>query len=239
IVSVYGGPHVQRVNNSWSQNADMRAQRLRSLGFCVVKCDNRGGSRRGRLFELEVKGDMGNKEVEDQVDCVDHVTRVLKVGDAKRVGIVGWSYGGYMAAMCLSKEPNVFHAAVSGAPVTTWRAYDTHYTERYMGLPAENKEGYERSSVMNHSHNIKGSLMLVHGMVDENVHFGHTTRLINKLVEDMIPYELLLFPTERHSPRGTKGRAYMEERIGDFFMKNVKKREVGGGKGIFGGFLGG
>jgi dipeptidyl-peptidase-4 len=88
---------------------------------------------------------MGNKEVDDQVDCVDHITRVLKVGDSKRVGIIGWSYGGYMAAMCLSKEPGVFHAAVSGAPVTTWRAYDTHYTERYMGLPEENEEGYERS----------------------------------------------------------------------------------------------
>jgi len=103
VVSVYGGPHVQRVNSSWSQNADMRAQMLRSMGFAVVKCDNRGGARRGRDFELEIKGDMGNKEVDDQVDCVKHVTGVLKVGDKNRVGVVGWSYGGYMSAMCLAK----------------------------------------------------------------------------------------------------------------------------------------
>lgn len=94
-------------------------------------------------------------------------------------------------------------------------------------------------SVMSHSHKIKGRLMLVHGMVDENVHFGHTTRLINKLISDMIPYELLLFPTERHSPRGKKGRAYMEERIGDFFERHVKNRERGGGrKGFLGSILG-
>ena len=110
-------------------------------------------------------------------------------------------------------------------------AYDTHYTERYMGLPSENVEGYKRSSVMNWAKGIVGKLLLVHGMVDENVHFGHTTRLINKMVEEGKPYDLLLFPTERHSPRGRKGRAYMEERIGEFFVRHVKDRNGGGAKG--------
>jgi len=220
ICSVYGGPNVQRVNNSWSQCADMRAQRLASMGFCVVKCDNRGSSRRGVAFESAIHRQLGRLEVLDQVAAVRQLT-LRGVADASRVGVYGWSYGGYLACMCLARAPDVFQCGVAGAPVTSWDGYDTHYTERYMGLPAENAAGYHESAVYDHVPNIRGKLLIVHGLLDENVHFRHTTRLINKLVACSKDYELLLLPEERHSPRRFRDRIYMESKISDFFVRQL------------------
>ncbi|KAL3917584.1 MAG: hypothetical protein SGILL_004644 [Bacillariaceae sp.] len=220
VCAVYGGPHVQRVNRSWSQCADMRAQRLRSLGFCVVKCDNRGSSRRGLAFESAISRRLGRLEVLDQVAVVRQLS-VRGIADPTRVGIYGWSYGGYLAAMCLCRAPDVFHCAVAGAPVTSWDGYDTHYTERYMGLPSENPSGYRESAVFDHIPNMRGKLLLVHGLIDENVHFRHTARLINRLIAAGKDYDLLLFPDERHSPRRLRDRIYMEQRISDYFLKNL------------------
>ena len=122
------------------------------------------------------------------------------LADPARVAICGWSYGGYMSAMCLAKAPKTFRAAVAGAPVTSWDGYDTHYTERYMGTPQGNPAGYERSAVMAHvaglADDAQARLLLVHGLIDENVHFRHTARLINALIAARKPYELLLFPDE-------------------------------------------
>ncbi|KAL3925716.1 MAG: hypothetical protein SGILL_000223 [Bacillariaceae sp.] len=223
VCAVYGGPHVQRVNRSWSQSADMRAQRLRSLGFCVVKCDNRGSSRRGLAFESAISRRLGRLEVLDQVAVVRQLS-VRGIADPTRVGIYGWSYGGYLAAMCLCRAPDVFHVAVAGAPVTSWDGYDTHYTERYMGLPSENPSGYRESAVFDHVPNMRGKLLLVHGLIDENVHFRHTARLINRLIAAGKDYDLLLFPGERHSPRRLRDRIYMEQRISDYFLKNLSSR---------------
>jgi len=220
ICAVYGGPHVQRVNKSWSQCADMRAQRLRSLGFCVVKCDNRGSSRRGLAFESAISRRLGRLEVLDQVATVRQLT-LRGIADPSRVGIYGWSYGGYLAAMCLCRAPDVFHVAVAGAPVTSWDGYDTHYTERYMGLPSENPTGYREAAVFDHVPNMRGQLMIVHGLIDENVHFRHTARLINRLIASGKDYDLLLFPDERHSPRRLRDRIYMEQRISNYFLRNL------------------
>ena len=218
VCAVYGGPHVQRVNRSWAQSADMRAQRLRSLGFCVVKCDNRGSSRRGLAFESVISRRLGRMEVLDQVAAVRQLT-TRGIADPTRVGVYGWSYGGYLAAMCLCRAPDVFSVAVAGAPVTSWDGYDTHYTERYMGLPSENPTGYRESAVLDHVPNMNGHLMIVHGLIDENVHFRHTSRLINKLIAAGKDYELLVFPDERHSPRRLRDRIYMEQRISDYFVR--------------------
>lgn len=227
VCAVYGGPHVQRVNESWSQCADMRAQRLRSLGFCVVKCDNRGSSRRGLAFESAISRRLGRLEVLDQVAVVRQLT-VRGIADPTRVGIYGWSYGGYLAAMCLCRAPDVFHVAVAGAPVTSWDGYDTHYTERYMGLPSENPNGYREAAVFDHVPNMRGKLLLVHGLIDENVHFRHTTRLINRLIAAGKDYDLLLFPDERHSPRRLRDRIYMEQRISDYFIRHLSNTSFGG-----------
>ncbi|GAX12732.1 dipeptidyl-peptidase 4 [Fistulifera solaris] len=220
VCAVYGGPHVQRVNRSWSQSADLRAQRLRSLGFCVVKCDNRGSSRRGTAFESAIAGRFGRLEVLDQVAVVRQLV-ARGIADGSRVGVYGWSYGGYLAAMCLCRAPDVFHVAVAGAPVTSWDGYDTHYTERYMGTPTDNPSGYRESAVFDHVPNMRGKLMLVHGLIDENVHFRHTARLINKLIAAGKEYDLLIFPEERHSPRRLRDRVYMEQRISDYFVRHL------------------
>lgn len=225
ICAVYGGPHVQRVNRSWSQCADMRAQRFRSLGFCIIKCDNRGSSRRGLAFESAISRRLGRLEVLDQVAAVRQLT-VRGIADSSRVGVYGWSYGGYLSAMCLCRAPDVFSCAVAGAPVTSWDAYDTHYTERYMGLPADNPAGYRESAVFDHVPNMRGNLMIVHGLIDENVHFRHTARLINRLIACGKDYDLLIFPEERHSPRRLRDRIYMEQRIGDFFVKNLSENQT-------------
>jgi len=220
VVSCYGGPHVMFVSNSWMMTMDLRAQAMRSRGCLVLKVDNRGSFRRGLHFEGAVKNDMGNLEVEDQATAVRWCAE-QGMADAQRVAIYGWSYGGYLSAMCLAKAGDVFKCAVAGAPVTSWDGYDTCYTERYMGTPASNPEGYRTSSVMENLDGMRGDLLLVHGLIDENVHFRHVARLINSLIAAQKPYQLLLFPNERHSPRSQKDRAFMEERIWAFIKASL------------------
>lgn len=220
VVFVYGGPHAQRVVDGWSTTVDLRAQYLCERGIAVFKLDNRGSARRGLAFESALRHHTGPAEVADQVDGVRHLV-ALGVADPDRVGITGWSYGGYMTLMAMCLAPDVFRVGVSGAPVTHWDGYDTHYTERYMGLPAENPEGYRLSSVMAHVERLRGELMLVHGMLDENVHFRHTARLINALLAAGKEYVLDLYPDERHVPRKPADRLRMERRITSFLARGL------------------
>lgn len=220
VIYVYGGPHAQVVTNSWGMTCAMRIQRLRSLGYLVFSLDNRGSARRGLAFEGAIRRNMGDLEVRDQAAGVRWLVE-RGLADPKRVGVYGWSYGGYMALMCLTRAPGMFAMGVAGAPVTHWDGYDTHYTERYMGTPQSNPEGYAASSPMAHIENLRGNLLIVHGLIDENVHFRHTARLINALIKARKPYELLMFPDERHMPRSLADRVYMEERIGEFFERNL------------------
>lgn len=220
VVSVYGGPHAQRVTDSWGMTVDLRAQYLRDSGYLVFKLDNRGSSRRGLAFEGALRHDMGNVEVQDQVAGVEWLVG-LGLTDPERVAIHGWSYGGYMAAMALARAPKTFQVAIAGAPVTHWDGYDTHYTERYMGLPQENPDGYARSSVMAHVDGIVGKLLLVHGLIDENVHFRHSARLIDAMIAAGKDHELQLYPNERHMPRRLEDRVYMERRIFEYLRQNL------------------
>eukprot|EP00547_Thalassionema_nitzschioides_P013584 CAMPEP_0194249212 /NCGR_PEP_ID=MMETSP0158-20130606/19922_1 /TAXON_ID=33649 /ORGANISM="Thalassionema nitzschioides, Strain L26-B" /LENGTH=872 /DNA_ID=CAMNT_0038985681 /DNA_START=214 /DNA_END=2828 /DNA_ORIENTATION=- len=223
VVATYGGPHVQYVQNSWGyMTADLRCHFWTENGFAVLKVDNRGSSRRGLAFETPIYGNMGELEVADQVAGVEWaVARYNTSIDRNRVAVCGWSYGGYMALQCLLSRPDVFQAAVSGAPVTDWTLYDTAYTERYMGLPHENKEGYARSSVLHKVPEMQGSLLLCHGLLDENVLFRHSAVLINALVTAQKAYDLALFPSERHGPRRPQDRAFLEERILAFLQKSL------------------
>lgn len=221
IIHVYGGPHVQMVADNWRVTANMRAQYLAQQGFLVFMLDNRGSARRGLAFEGWIHGQMGGIEVQDQVDGVRWLV-AQGLADPARVGIYGWSYGGYMALMCLAQAADVFRTAVAGAPVTHYDGYDTHYTERYMGTPQANPQGYTQGSVMAHVDKLVGKLLLVHGLIDENVHFRHTARLINALIRARKPYDLLLFPNERHSPRSLADRIFMEEQIRDYFILWLK-----------------
>ncbi|KAM7468997.1 hypothetical protein LguiA_007180 [Lonicera macranthoides] len=220
MVSVYGGPCVQLVCDSWTNTVDMRAQYLRSRGLLVWKMDNRGTARRGLKFEGALKYNCGIIDTEDQLAGAEWLIKqgLAQVG---HIGLYGWSYGGYLSAMALATFPDVFTCAISGAPVTAWDGYDTFYTEKYMGLPCENKSGYLYSSVMHHVAKIKGKLLLVHGLIDENVHFRHSARLVNALVAARKVYELLIFPDERHMPRPWQDRLYMEERIWEFIERSL------------------
>lgn len=220
VVAVYGGPHVQAVADTWGLTVDLRAQYLASQGFLVFKLDNRGSARRGLAFEGAIQRHMGTVEVSDQVEGVEWLVR-QGLADPRRVGIYGWSYGGYMTLMCLVKAPEVFRVGVAGAPVTDWDGYDTHYTERYMDTPASNREGYAEASALTHAGGLRGKLLLVHGMVDENVHFRHTARLLSALAVAGRPHDLVVFPAERHMPRDEAGRRYLEERVVDYFVRHL------------------
>ncbi len=217
VISAYGGPHVQTVIDDWSLTVDLRAQYLAQQGMAVFKLDNRGSSGRGLAFEAHISRHMGTVEVEDQVAGVRYLAGLPGI-DSSRVGVYGWSYGGYLTLMCLLKAPEVFRVGVAGAPVTDWDGYDTGYTERYMGTPAENPDGYRKASALAHAHCLEGRLLLVHGMTDENVHFRHTARLIVALTEAGKPYDLLIFPEERHMPRDRRGLEYQEQRVIDFLL---------------------
>jgi len=220
IVSVYGGPHVQRVTNQWGITATLQDQYLADRGFLVFRLDNRGSARRGLAFEGVIRNRIGYHEVEDQVDGVRYLVE-RGLTDPHRVGITGWSYGGYMSVMCLAQEPDVFKVAVAGAPTSDMDGYDTHYTERYMGTPQANPEGYKLSSVQHYVANIQGHLLIIHGLIDENVHFRHTARLINALIDARKPYDLLLLPDSRHGPRKPEYLYYLNQHLADYFEKNL------------------
>ena len=221
VVATYGGPHVQYVQNTWGMmTVDMRSQFLVQNGFAVIKVDNRGSNRRGLGFEVPVYGNMGELEIDDQVAGVNWAVE-NGIADRERVAISGWSYGGYMALKGLTDRPDVFQAAVAGAPVTDWALYDSAYTERYMGLPQENPEGYAKASALAKVKDIQGSLLLCHGLLDENVLFRQSAVLANELIEHKKAFDLALFPSERHGPRRPQDRAFLEERILAFLQRSL------------------
>jgi dipeptidyl-peptidase-4 len=220
VVSVYGGPHVQQVSESWGLTVDLRAQYLAAQGFLVFKVDNRGSARRGLTFEAALNRRMGTIEIDDQVAGVRWLID-QGLADPMRVGITGWSYGGYMTLMCLLRAPDLFRVGVAGAPVTDWDGYDTHYTERYMGTPAANPQGYRQGSVLTHVDQLQGRLLLVHGMIDENVHFRHSARLLSALQETGRSVDVLVLPAERHMPRGEAARQLLESSLVEYFLKHL------------------
>jgi len=194
LIDVYGGPGVQRVSNAWG---NLFHQYLAQHGYVVFALDNRGSGLRGTKFETALGLRMGGIEVQDQVRGAEFL-RTLPFVDAKRIGIYGWSYGGYMTLMCLMQAPEVFAAGVAGAPVTDWALYDTHYTERYLSTPAANASGYSGSNVLNYADKLSRPLLLVHGMADDNVLFAHSTALMKKLQDLQKPFDLMTYPGGKH-----------------------------------------
>lgn len=203
IVYVYGGPASQTVTDSWPGRGDQFFnQYLAQQGYVVFSLDNRGTPRRGRDFGGALYGRQGTVEVDDQRKGVEWL-RAQPWVDGSRIGVHGWSNGGYMTLMLLSRAPDDYACGVAGAPVTDWALYDTHYTERYMGLPDANPEGYAAARVLSHSANIRpGALLLIHGMADDNVLFTHSTTLMADLQARGTPFELMAYPGAKHGLRG-------------------------------------
>ena len=221
LVAVYGGPHAQTVLDAWGLTVDMRAQYLAQQGFLVLKLDNRGMAGRGLAFEAHLHQRMGTIEVDDQAAAVQQLADSGDV-DPARVGVYGWSYGGYMTVMSMLRRPDLFRVGVAGAPVSDWDGYDTGYTERYMATPQSNAEGYREASLLTHADKLQGQLLLVHGGIDENVHFRHTARLITALTAAGKDYDLLLFPQERHMPRDAAGLEYQERKLAEYFDRHLR-----------------
>ena len=219
IVRVYGGPHAQRVTNTW-QGADM-TQYMLQQGYIVYQLDNRGSNYRGTAFEFPIYETLGQVEVADQISGVKFL-HTLPYVDKERIGIFGHSYGGYMALMTMFKASDYFKAGVSGAPVTDWMLYDTHYTERYLNHPKVNAAGYEQSSVFPYVAGLSGPLMVYHGMADDNVLFTNTTKLIKTLQDEGKLFELMTYPGSKHSMRGKAVKVHLNKTIMDFFNRHFK-----------------
>jgi dipeptidyl-peptidase-4 len=219
VLMVYGGPGVQTVLDRWSPRPLW--QHLADRGFFVAQFDNRGSSGRGGPFAQAIHGRLGEVELADQEAALRHLLAAEPSIDAGRVGIYGHSYGGFLSAMAMLTRPGLFRAAVSGSPVTDWRLYDTGYTERYMGLPDANADGYAASRLPDRAPALEGRLFLLHGFMDENVHLEHTARLVDALVAAGKPFDLLLFPSERHGYRSPVARSYANRRVVDFLVENL------------------
>lgn len=195
IVDVYGGPGVQRVLDTWTGASF--TQILTRAGYVVFQLDNRGTAFRGTAFEAPIHGKLGETEVADQVEGARWLAAQAFV-DRARIGVWGWSYGGYMTLMMMFRAPDVFRVGVAGAPVTDWEIYDTHYTERYLGRPQDNAAGYAASSVLPFAENLKGKLLVMHGMADDNVLFLHSTKLFRKLQDLGKPFDVMVYPGAKH-----------------------------------------
>jgi dipeptidyl-peptidase-4 len=217
IVHVYGGPGVQRVRNEWPP---LLLQLLTHHGYAVLELDNRGSGNRGPAFEAPIHRRLGDIEVRDQLRGVEFL-RGLDWVDAHRIGVFGHSYGGYMAIMCLVKLPQAFRAAVAVAPVTDWALYDTHYTERYLGTPADNPDGYRASSVYPWLDGLRGRLLLIHGMADDNVLYTHSTRLYRALQARNLSFEMMAYPGAKHALQERDVSIHRFNLILDFFGRNL------------------
>lgn len=230
IVMVYGGPGIQVVRNRWAPL--LLWQHLADRGFYVMQFDNRGGEGRGPAFARAVHGELGRVEAEDQLRALDAMLAKHPI-DPARVGIYGHSYGGYMTLSMLFKSPRRFRAGVAASPVTDFRLYDTGYTERYMGPPDEKKAGYDASNLSPFAKNLEADLMVVHALMDENVHFDNTARLLDALTEAQKPFDFVLFPGERHGYRGEAARVYASRRVISFFVEHLGPRVPDGSSGRF------
>lgn len=218
LVYTYGGPHVQVLARKWG---DLLPQVFAAQGYVVFSLDNRGSARRGAAFEAAIHRNMGGPDVQDQLNGIRWLGKQNFI-DAKRIGVYGWSYGGYMSLHILAQGGDLLAAGAAGAPVTDWAFYDTHYTERYMDTPKNNAEGYKRAKVSTHLGTLKARLLLIHGMADDNVLFTNSTQLMSDLQARGIAFDLMTYPGMKHGPSNPKTRLHIYSGISDFFARELK-----------------
>ena len=197
----YGGPGSQQVANRFGAVSTWH-QLLAQKGFIVVSIDNTGTCYRGEEFKKKTYLQLGKLEIEDQIDAAKELGKLSFV-DKDRIGHWGWSYGGFMSSLAITKGAGVFHAAVAVAPVTSWRFYDNIYTERYMRTPKENERGYDDNSPLNHADEVKGKYLLIHGTADDNVHFQNSTQMVSALVKANVAFDSFYYPNKNHGIGGT------------------------------------
>jgi dipeptidyl-peptidase-4 len=220
ILAPYGGPYGQTSRDTFGGPNRLFHEILARRGFAILQVDNRGMGARGRQFAAALRRNMGSVEVEDQLAALDQALGRWPQLDGSRAGFWGWSYGGYMTlrAMTLSAR---FRAGVSVAPVSDWHFYDTIYTERYMGLPKENREGYERSAPLRDAGKLSGRLLLVHGTSDDNVHLQNSIAMVDALISAGKQFDLLLYPRKTHGIAGTAARTHLFTRMQQHFEEHL------------------
>lgn len=216
----YSGPGSQQVADRWNNANDYWHQYLVNQGLVVVCVDGRGTGLKGRDFKKVTQGKLGLYEVQDQIAAAQEIAKWSNVNPDK-IGIWGWSYGGFMSANCLFQGEGVFSMAISVAPVTSWRFYDSIYTERYMGLPQDNAQGYDAYAPLDHVSKMTGDLLLVHGTADDNVHVQNSMRLIDALVKANKPFDWLIYPDKNHGIYGGYTRQHLYRKMTDFIQKNL------------------
>ena len=219
LMYVYGGPESQSVRDGWGRHFPW-FQMLAQNGYIVACVDNRGTNGRGEEFRKATYLQLGKYETMDQIEAAIYFGSLPYI-DAKRIGIYGWSYGGYMAALCMTKGADVFKAGIAGAPVTSWRFYDTIYTERFMRTPQENPDGYDDNSPINHVDKMKGAFLLIHGTADDNVHFQNSVEMADKLIEADKYFDMLFYPNRSHGISGGNYSYHMYNSMTNFIFKNL------------------
>jgi dipeptidyl-peptidase 4 len=220
LMTVYGGPGRNTVNDQWEGGDFFWYQMLVQQGYVIVSVDNRGTEFRGAKFKKCTYGQMGKLESADQIDVAKYLGGLPYV-DKNRIGIWGWSYGGYMSSLCLAVGADYFKMAMSVAPVTNWRYYDSIYTERYMGLPKDNAKGYDEFSPVNNMEKMKGNLLLVHGTGDDNVHFQNSIALVNALIDADKQFDFYIYPDRAHGMRGGNARFHLYTKMTNFLKENL------------------
>jgi dipeptidyl-peptidase-4 len=217
---VYGGPGSQTVLDSWGGQNYLWYQMLAQRGYIVASVDNRGTGARGRAWRKIIYKQMGVVETHDQAAAAKVIGRLAYV-DSTRMGIWGWSYGGFMTLNVMTQTPDVYRMGMSVAPVTHWKYYDTIYTERYMGLPQDNEEGYDRGSPLTFANQLRGRLLIVHGSGDDNVHFQNTEMMVNALVDANRPFSLMVYPNRNHSISGGTTRQHLYSLLTRYVEENL------------------
>lgn len=216
----YSGPGSQQVNNDWNGSDDYWFMMLAQQGYIVACVDGRGTGFKGADFKKCTQKELGKFEVEDQIDAAKVFGSYAYV-DKSRIGIFGWSYGGFMASNCIFQGADVFKAAIAVAPVTSWRYYDSIYTERYMQTPQENAGGYDNNSPINHVSKLKGNFLLVHGTSDDNVHVQNTMKMIEALVQANKQFDWAIYPDKNHGIYGGKTRLQLYTKMTNFIKEKL------------------
>lgn len=215
ILYVYGGPHVQLVQNEWLGGASLWDYYMAQHGYIVATIDNRGSANRGFEFESCVHRQLGTNETQDQMAFINYLIKQGYI-DEKRIGVHGWSYGGFMTTTLMTTNPDVFKVGVAGGPVIDWKYYEVMYGERYMDTPQENPEGYKKASLLNKAQNLKGKLLIIHGYIDDTVVLQNSLTFIEQCIKNGIMVDYFVYPTHKHNVRGID-RIHLMKKITQYF----------------------
>ena len=216
----YSGPGSQQVSNAWDGRNTIWFNLLAQKGYIVLCVDGRGTGYRGTKYKKATYKNLGKYEIEDQIAAAQWIGSQSYV-DAGRIGIFGWSFGGYMASLAMTKGADVFKVGIAVAPVTTWRYYDTIYTERYLQTPQENPQGYDENSPINFADLMKGKYLLIHGTADDNVHYQNAVEMAEALIQKNKEFEFMTYPDKNHGIYGGNTRLHLHQKMTDFILNNL------------------